>query len=311
MALAAVLGLAAWLAWQDRPLPEAPPLPDQGKAWPAAQPPQGLAFSVVHTGRSRGSQEALIVGGGRWLTHRQPAQVAVLVTHPKGTFLFDSGLGRQVTRQFAVNSWLDRQFLAYEDVHPAADQLARAGWPLERIGFIVPSHMHWDHVSGLPDFPHAEVWVRPEERAHAEHGHAPAFLSSQFQHVQKWRDLVLASGRYMGFERSLDLFGDGSVVFVPLTGHTAGQVGMFLNLPSGKRYFFTGDVTWTIEGLRTLADRSWLLRQVLHVDHDVTANQACIVHIHQLMQRFPALNVVPAHDENVIQRLPRFPNFEG
>ena len=86
---------------------------------------------------------------------------------------------------------------------------------------------------------------------------------------------------------------------------------MFLSLPSGQRYFFTGDVTWTLEGLRTPADRSWLLRQVLHVDQDEAQNQACIVHIHQIMQRFPALSVVPAHDENVLQTLPRFPQFKG
>ena len=70
-------------------------------------------------------------------------------------------------------------------------------------------------------------------------------------------------------------------------------------------------VTWTIEGLQTPADRSWVLRQILGVDHDVAANQACILHIHHLMKRFPELNVVPAHDENVIGRLPRFPAFQG
>lgn len=304
-------GLTACVATLDRPLQASSSLPEMGTALPLADPPAGLAFSVVHTGRSRGAQEAFIVGGGSWFRHRQPAQVAVVVRHPQGTFLFDSGLGRRIAQQFVVNSWLDRQFFAYQDVDPAADQFAKAGWRTDSIRFIVPSHMHWDHVSGLPDFPGAEVWVRPEEREHAERGHAPAFLHSQFQHVVEWKDLVFQPGAYLGFDRSLDLFGDGAVVFVPLTGHTAGQVGMFLNLPSGRRYFFTGDVTWTIEGLRTPADRSWLLRRILHVDHDQAANQACILHIHRLMQRFPDLKVVPAHDENVLQGLPRFPDFQG
>ena len=308
---AAAACLTACMAVADLPLDAHKPLPDVGTALPAATPPAGLAFSVVRTGQSHGAQEAMIVGGGSWFTRRHPAQVAVVVRHPQGTFLFDSGLGRQVAKQFEVNSWLDRQFFAYEDVHPVADQFAQAGWGTDSIRFIVPSHMHWDHVSGLPDFPDAEVWVRPEELEHARHGHAPGFLQSQFEHVKQWHMLAFTGGAYLGFDRSLDLFGDGAVVLVPLTGHTAGQVGLFLNLPSGRRYFFTGDVTWTIEGLRTPADRSWLLRQILHVDHDVAANQACILHIHQLMRRFPELKVVPAHDENVLQGLPRFPDFQG
>lgn len=311
--LAALSSLTACMGTIDRPEVEratAARLADMGGSLPEAHPPQGLGFSVLQTARSNGAQEAMIVSGGNWFKHRRPAQAAVLVRHPRGLFLFDTGLGRHVDEQFAVNTWLDRQFFGYGEVNPAADQLSKAGWQPERIQMIVPSHMHWDHVSGLADFPQATVWVTREEREHAEHGHAPGFLHSQFDGVQHWHELQFTQGPYMGFARSLDMFGDGAVVFVPLSGHTAGQVGMFLTLPSGKRYFFTGDVTWTIEGLRDKADRSWLLRQILHIDQDEAANQACIVQIHQIMQRFPQLTVVPAHDENVLQGLPHFPTFQ-
>jgi N-acyl homoserine lactone hydrolase len=293
-------------------LPEPSAKADLGQALPTAHPPADLSFSVIKTGESKGALEGLLVAGGSLFQQRHLAQSAVLVRHPKVTFLFDTGLGRQVDKQFAVNTWLDKQFFAYTAVNPAADQLQKAGWQLDAISMIVPSHMHWDHISGLDDFPTAQVWATPTERQHAEQGHAPGFLASQFEHVRNWHELKFDQGAaYLGFDRSLDMFGDGAVVLVPLSGHTAGQVGMFLTLSSGQRYFFTGDVTWTIEGLRTPADRSWLLRQVVHVDHDEAANQACIVHIHQIMQRFPALTVVPAHDEHVLQTLPRFPQFKG
>jgi glyoxylase-like metal-dependent hydrolase (beta-lactamase superfamily II) len=308
----ALAGLSGCMSTIDEPLsPALVQATQAGAALPEAHAPQGLGFSVLHTAHSKGAQEALIVSGGSWLRRRTPEQVAILVKHPKGTFMFDAGLGRKVDEQFAVNTWLDKQFFGYADVNPAADQLARAGWKPEDIGMIIPSHMHWDHVSALPDFPQAQVWVTSQEREHAEFGHAPGFLQSQFSQVSNWHELRFTHGAYLGFDRSLDLFGDGAVVLVPLSGHTAGQVGMFLNLPSGQRYFFTGDVTWTIEGLRTRADRSWLLRQILHVDQDEAANQACIVHINRLMQRFPQLTVVPAHDENVLKGLPRFPAFQG
>ncbi|RRS05979.1 MBL fold metallo-hydrolase [Aquabacterium soli] len=315
----AVLGLILLLALGcglisagDHKLPVGPELAGLA-TFPAAQPPQGLAFTTLQTSQSNGAAEALIVAGGRWWVHRRPVQVAVLVRHPKGQLLFDTGLGRQVDAQFAGNNLFHRQVFAYERGGrlPVADQLQRQGWPLKDIKMIVPSHMHWDHISGLPDFPDAEVWATPAEREEAGHAHAPAFLRSQFDGVKHWRELRFEGPPVLGFAHSHDVFGDGSVLLLPLGGHTAGQVGMLLSLPSGQCYLFTGDVTWAIEGFHKPADRSWLLRRILPLDHDPAANQAAIVHIHQLMKRHPGITVVPAHDENVLKSLPHFPELRN
>ena len=126
---------------------------------------------------------------------------------------------------------------------------------LGEIGRIIPSHMHWDHVSGLKDFPQADVWVRAEELEHARHGRPPAFIASQFDGDVRWHLFDFDGPAYMGYPASLDLFGDGAVVLVPMPGHTAGQVGMFLALPSGRRLFFVGDTTWSLEGLTGPAER--------------------------------------------------------
>lgn len=310
MILVALTGLAFWVSSHDSRLSLDLAKPDLPAQWPVAQVPASLRFSVLKTGASQGTFEALIVGGGSWLQYRRPSQIAVLVQHPQATFLFDTGLGRQVDQQFAANGWFHRLVFAYRDVDPAADQLLRAGWQLEQVRWVVPSHMHWDHISGLPDFPHAEVWAQAMERDQAAHGAPPAFIASQFQGVKRWRDLKFEPRPYMGFEQSLDVFSDGSVVLVPLGGHTAGQIGMFLKLPSGKRYFFTGDVTWTQEGIAWPADRSWALRQIVHVDHAEAVNQQTIVRLHHIQKRYPDLNVVPAHDENVLETLPIFPRFQ-
>ena len=311
MGLLALLGVGAFGAYQDGPLDGAIRTPVLPASLPAARAPAGLRFALLLTGHSAGAPEGLLVAGGSWWKNRQLVQTAVLIEHPKGTLLFDTGLGREVGQQFALNSALDRRLLAFDGLDPAVEQLARQGLPASHVDSIIPSHMHWDHVSGLVDFPQAQVWVLPAERREAEQGAAPAFLHSQFAHGVAWRDLAFTGPAYLGFSHSQDVFADGSVVLVPLHGHTAGQVGLFLTLPSGKRYFFTGDVSWTLEGLQTGADRSWLLRQLLTVDHEVAANQAVIMQIHRLLQAFPALTVVPAHDENVAQGLPHFPNFEG
>jgi glyoxylase-like metal-dependent hydrolase (beta-lactamase superfamily II) len=304
------LGTAIWLAATHDDMVQLPDEPVWRQPLPAAHPPAGMRFAVMRTGDSAGALEALVVNGGRWTVQRHPVQMAVLVQHPQGSFLFDTGLGTQVGRQFAANTWLDRQFFAYRPATPAVTQLKQAGWAPEAIGFIAPSHMHWDHISGLSDFPTATVRVLVEEREGAERGHAPGFLRSQFADVQRWQPLTMDSGPWLGFARSQDLFGDGSALLVPLGGHTAGQVGLVLSLPSGRRLLFTGDVSWTMEGLRQPADRSWLLRKVVHVDGDEAANQRVLQRLHQLMLAHPELELVPAHDEHVAAQLPQFPHLQ-
>lgn len=307
-----LLAAMAFLAWQDRPLDAraVEGLPEIPAEWPAARPPQGLAFSVLRTGESAGTVEALVVAGGRWFTPRRPVHSAVLIRHPQGSLLFDTGLGREVASQFAVNGVIDREFFGYRAEEPAHAQLLRHGVAPASLLAIVPSHMHWDHISGLPDFPDTDVWVQGAEREQAGRGRPPAFLQSQFSGVKRWRELGFEPRPYLGFAAQRDVFGDGSVVLVPLAGHTAGHVGLFLHLPSGRRYFFTGDVTWTLEGLQRPADRPWITRNAVKLDHDAPANRRAIVHIHRLMAKHPQLVVVPAHDEFVARSLPRFPQFQ-
>lgn len=279
-------------------------------ALPAVSPPPGLAFTVFQTSHSVGAPEALVVAGGGWTTRRDLVHQAVLIRHPRGTLLYDTGLGRQADAQFAANAAFHRRFFAYAGLSPVVDQMVARGDSPRDITVVVPSHMHWDHVSALPDLPWAEVWAAPLERKGAYEGVPPAFLASQFEGVRRWRDLRLADGPYLGFPASQDVFGDGSVVLVPLPGHTRGQTGLFLALPSGRRYFFIGDVTWTLEGVRTPADRPWLTRHLVHLDHDEAANREAIVHVHRLAAAHPGLTIVPMHDERVAQGLPRYPRYQ-
>jgi glyoxylase-like metal-dependent hydrolase (beta-lactamase superfamily II) len=53
----------------------------------------------------------------------------------------------------------------------------------------------------------------------------------------------------MGFERSLDIYNDNTLVLVSLAGHTPDQMGLFLNTSAGKHCFFIGDTTWLMAGI--------------------------------------------------------------
>ncbi len=270
-----------------------------------------LRLSVIPTASSSGAAEAMVVSGGRWTTERHLVHAAVLIEHPKGRFLFDTGLGRQTAEAFARNNWINRTLLAYEQLNPARDQLEAAGYSADDIDFILPSHLHWDHLGGLPDFPGLPVMILPGALEEAKtHGEPPAFLAEQLEGEREWRQIELDNASYNGFDRSLDLFADGTLVLVDLSGHTAGQVGMFVNLPSGKRLFLIGDTSWTERGVEQNKPRPVFVQWISHVDSDRERNSEQLKRIHELHQRDPELLIVPAHDEVVAAGLAHFPHFE-
>ena len=133
-------------------------------------------------------------------------------------------------------------------------------------------------------------------------------LIDQMIDRMKIHTFEFTGGRYEDFEQSLDLFDDGSVVLVPLPGHTDGSTGVFVNLRSGKRFLFTGDLTWAMEGFELPAERPWLARKLVDFNEDQVRRS--IVKVHQLMKHDPDLIVVPAHDRRVHDRIQALPRFE-
>ena len=107
----------------------------------------------------------------------------------------------------------------------------------------------------------------------------------------------------MGFDKSFDIYADGSVVFVPAPGHTPGSIFAFINTSDGKRYVLIGDTAWQSEGIDHPAEKPWLSRSL--VDNDPPKVRALLVRLHQLQSQFPDLIVVPAHDRRIWETLPQ------
>lgn len=269
-----------------------------------------IGFSVIKTASSAGAQEAMVVSTGSFFKRRHLAQNVVLISHPEGDILIDTGLGENIDEQFEENGFFDQQLFSYTDHNPAIRQLKQADYDLSRLKRIVPTHLHWDHASGIEDFPNVPLWVQKAEYDEAMAGTAPAFLHSQMDaETINWQFLELEKSEYEGFEKSLDVYDDGSVVLVDISGHSAGQVGIFLTISSGQRYFFIGDTTWTIKGVLDNAERPAFLSWLVQFNWNDEKNLKQIQAVHDLRNRRPDIMVVPAHDEFVAKGLPKFPEF--
>lgn len=281
-------------------------------AAPAADSPQTateVSFAIVRTARLP-VKEALVFSGGRLLKDVDTNFSAFVIRHGDSLLLFDTGLGREVAAQYRQDMpWWQRPFFRYDDpVSPASAQLRLGG--ITAVPRIILSHSHWDHASAIADFPDAEVWAAEEELAVIRHpgaGVGGAWPSQVAAPSIRWHALRFQPVACEGFDRSLDLFGDGSVVLVPMPGHTPGSVGMFLTVTSGRRYFFVGDVVWNAGALAQGAPKFWPARML--VDADAPRTQDAIEAIRRVMQRHPDMTIVPAHDGGVQDRLGYFPSW--
>jgi N-acyl homoserine lactone hydrolase len=267
---------------------------------PPASPPPDMAIFQLPTGHTA-RNAAFGYRGGSFGDKRDFAMTAVLVKHPRGDLLIDTGFGSTVDEQVEDLPWLLRRMAAYVRAKPAAARLDDVGYDRRRLRGIVLTHAHWDHVSGAVDFPDTPILVNAEERAFIRDGGFSSVVARNMDGA-KYEEYAFDGGPYLGFPASRDIHGDGSVVLVPAPGHTPGSVIAFVTLPGGKRYAFVGDLVWQLEGITLREERPWLMRRLADSDEVLVRGQ--LLHVAAIAAKFPDLTIVPAHDARAFAGIP-------
>ena len=270
-------------------------------AAPEAHPPEGMKIAAIEAGKML-SQAAFAYRGGKLGEERTFGMGGILVQHPQGALLFDTGFSKDVDAHFQYVPALMRATTKYQKEPTVAEQLEAAGIEPATLKAVVLTHAHWDHVSGIPDLGRVPVWVTQAELDFIHSDDNAAALAHSFKDVD-YQVYGFDGPAYLGFPHSKDVFGDGSVVIVPAPGHTPGSVITFVTLPSQQRYAIVGDLVWQTEGVEIPAERPWVSRVL--VDKDSAAVRGHIAHMHAIRQALPDLVVIPAHDRRVWDRLPK------
>ncbi|MEI7057933.1 MBL fold metallo-hydrolase [Nocardioides sp. CCNWLW239] len=213
-----------------------------------------------------------------------------VVHHPEATLLIDPAVPRDAQGQAVaeLQPLLQRIVRPPATTIPTVEALDAAG---VRPDFALSTHAHWDHVSGLLDLPGLPAILHDEELAWAAAGEqAPVGGVRRGLADRELLEFSLDGPPLLTFERSHDLFGDGSVVLVDLAGHTPGSVGVLLTTEDGP-VLLVGDTAWHGLQIEQLRQRSGFLGCLVDVDREQTWRA-----LHRLHALPSFVKVVPAHD---------------
>lgn len=266
----------------------------------AAAPRGGSDVTIVPLLMGRSTAPRCAAAGEA--TCFQPIQMvhtSYLIKHPKGNLLVDAGLSAKAREDVARFSWLRRRMMDYNDDGEGSLRagLKRAGNP--DIRYVVLTHVHWDHTSGLRDLVKPRVLMSAEDITFAQKpGHEEGTVMPHHLEGAEITPVTWDGPPVENFTASHDLFGDGSVVLVRLPGHTPGSLGVLVTRVRGKRVLFVGDTAWSLDAVAIPSHKLSLMR---FVDHDAAGLSEALWRLHHLSKRDRDLLIVPTHDGRAFQ----------
>ncbi len=255
--------------------------------------------------------ERVIKKDGQWKSIKFPALFA-LIKHPNlGYILFDTGYSTEfykLTKKFPYNIYGKITPVYVDDWDSSLSQLQQYGVEAKDIKYIIISHFHADHIGGVKLFPYSTFIYSKEEYhylknkrglAAVKNGFIPELLPYDFEERSMYiEDFETIDNPVKDsiFKKGYDLFGDGKIAAIHLSGHTKGQYGIYLTDKDKQPYFFIADSCWIEEAYEELK----LPSKVSHLIMDNPNNYVDTLNkISYLHKKYPEIKIIPSHSNRI------------
>jgi glyoxylase-like metal-dependent hydrolase (beta-lactamase superfamily II) len=222
-----------------------------------------------------------------------------VVKHPEATFMVDPAVCTHVEQRAIAQlpAVLRVAVRPPAGTIPTIEALAQLR-ETPRLDFALPTHAHWDHVSGLLDMPNLPVRLHRPEREWVDSGPvAPVGGVRDSLRDRPVVDYELDGPPILTFTRSHDLFGDNSVLLVDLAGHTPGSVGVLTHTRSGW-FLIAGDAAWHELQIEKVRQKSGYPGVLVDEDRDETFRTLQRMHLAR-----HTVTIIPTHDNQAALKL--------
>jgi len=177
-------------------------------------------------------------------------------------------------------------------------QLAKAKVKPEEIDIVILTHLHWDHVGRVAEFPNAEFIVSREELRFALD--PPPCLYVAYEALQLGMEPMFL--KVIERIRTIDMkekeIVEG-VTVIPLPGHTPGSIGVVVDTERGP-YVIAGDAVMkygNLEGAREESQRYLMLG----IYTDMEATWKSFERVDEIVKG-DLFRVIPGHDPRVFEK---------
>ncbi len=236
-----------------------------------------IKIHVFHTGYVRvspylpfgGENSNILKASGIFLPKDKHLNLPVscyLIEHPKGLILFDTGWNRDMSPKGIYDKKAQIKSLGssllykinqgwVEEGKSIDEQLKNIGIKPNDLDYVILSHLDCDHANGLSQVKNAKnIIVSKDELRFANKKN----ITNKIRYQKKWwKNINLTTFDFDGnegpFNKSYDLFKDGTVLLINIKGHSDGLCALkIINKDTGNYVLLYSDGGYSTKSWKDL-----------------------------------------------------------
>lgn len=222
-----------------------------------------------------------------------------LIEHPKGLILVDTGWHKRVRtaecKELGMQRLIHRAHLP--EGQSIDEQLKKRGILPADLDYVLLTHLHSDHVSGLRQVKDAKFIFTSREEMLASKKRVIRYLQGLWEGI----DLTCFEFEETGVGpcgMSYDLFGDGTIELIHAPGHSAGLFMVKVMNDDGEYVLLTSDAALVNKSFESLLVPAHVmnygeLNKALHWIHQTSKDRQClrVITSHDLSLKEEVINI--------------------